>query len=72
MNLTLQPKEGQDVIVNSNTSTITVSKDVYKALMVDSAMIRQLTQTINEDTADSVTAARVKEVLQIAADLYQK
>lgn len=51
---------------------IQIPKDIYRNLMVDSAIIRQLTMNIDEDTADTVAASYVKEVLRNSMDLLTK
>lgn len=51
---------------------IQIPKDIYRNLMVDSAIIRQLTMNIDETTADTVAASYVKEVLKNSKDLLTK
>lgn len=51
---------------------IQIPKDIYRNLMVDSAIIRQLTMNIDETTADTVAASCVKEVLRNSKDLLTK
>lgn len=49
-----------------------IAKDIYRSLMVDSAIIRQLEMNINDETADAVAASYVKEVLRNSKDLLAK
>lgn len=51
---------------------IQIPKEIYRNLMVDSAIIRQLTMNIDESTADTVAASYVKEVLRNSRDLLTK
>lgn len=48
-----------------------IAKDIYRSLMVDSAIIRQLERNINDKTADAVAASYVKEILRTSKDLMK-
>lgn len=75
MELKLENKEAVTVKQTAEivrAGYIQIPKDIYRNLMVDSAIIRQLTMNIDETTADTVAASYVKEVLKNAKDLLAK